>query len=414
MQQQIVDIQFFFVRMRQQIVLFFILFIMKFEEQQLLDAYLGECYEFRNNVLSGKYEMREREDNPKPFRPVTRESLNSIALHIKRDGIEVSNLKTAIEEYIYSEDTVAFNPIREYLESLPAWDGQDRVRELWQRIPGLSEQQVEWCCRWHRSMVAHWLQMDRLHANEQVVTLIGAQGCGKTTFMLRLLPEPFLPYFLDHINFGNKFDKEMALTHNLLVNIDELDQIKPSQQAELKQTLSKMQVNGRPIFGRNQELRERFSSFCATTNNRQPLSDVTGSRRFICCEVADGMLIDNDSPIDHAQLYAQLLHELRVQKLPYWFNNDEVMLIEAHNEPYRHTSDLETLVNLCFRKPHKDEAVTPVVVRSMLDVMASQYKGVPLGRGVEVRLGKLLRSLNFKCKPTKVGTAYYVVPRQAV
>ena len=27
-------------------------------------------------------------------------------------------------------------------------------------------------------------------------------------------------YFLDHINFANKFDSEMALTHNLFVNID--------------------------------------------------------------------------------------------------------------------------------------------------------------------------------------------------
>lgn len=385
---------------------------MKCEEQQLLDEYLGEYYEFRNNVLSGKYEMREREENPKPFRPVTRESLNSIALHARRDGVEVTNIRSCIEECVFSEDTAKYDPICEYLEALPAWDGQDRVRELWLRIPGLTDQQVEWCCRWHRSMVAHWLQMDRLHGNEQVVTLIGAQGCGKSTFMARLLPDQMIGYFLDHINFGNKFDKEMALTSNLLVNIDELDQIKAGQQAELKQTLSKIRVNGRPIYGRSQEVRRRYASFCATTNNRQPLSDVTGSRRFLCCEVAEGQLIDNDSPIDYTQLYAQLLHELRVDHLPYWFTNDEVHQIEARNEPYRHTSDLETLVNLCFRKPHKDEAVTPIAVRSILEVMANQYKGVPLGRGVEVKLGKLLRSLNYKCKPTNVGTAYFVVPRQ--
>ena len=56
----------------------------------------------------------------------------------------------------------------------------------------------------------------------------------------------------------------MALTNNLLVNLDELDAIRPSQHAALKQTLSKSKVNGRPIFGCAQEDRLRFASFVAS------------------------------------------------------------------------------------------------------------------------------------------------------
>ena len=126
---------------------------------------------------------------------------------------------------------------------------------------------------WMRSAVAHWLQMDLMHGNECVPTLIGAQGCGKTTFVQRLLPPQLREYFLDHLNLSNKFDKEMALTNNLLVNLDELEAIRPSQHAALKQTLSKSKVNGRPIYGASQEDRPRFASFVATTNNPHPLSD---------------------------------------------------------------------------------------------------------------------------------------------
>ena len=69
--------------------------------------------------------------------------------------------------------------------------------------------------------MAHWMGMDPLHGNECVPVLIGPQGCGKSTFAVRLLPEHLRQYYLDHINFGNKFDCDMALTHNLIVNIDE-------------------------------------------------------------------------------------------------------------------------------------------------------------------------------------------------
>ena len=114
-----------------------------------------------------------------------------------------------------------YNPIRDYLFALPTWDGQNRVAELFGRIPGITAEQIYWLSILMRSAVAHWLGMDTLHGNECIPTLIGSQGCGKSTFWRRILPPVLRQYFLDHINLGNKFDKEMALTNNLLVNLDE-------------------------------------------------------------------------------------------------------------------------------------------------------------------------------------------------
>ena len=362
------------------------------------EQFLTENYCFRRNLLNGKVEFatKQSDGQASDYRPLTQEALNSIILRAKREDIcEGSNPKTDIVEFIHSEEVCAYNPIGEYLDNLPQWDGQNHVAQLFSRLPGLSSEQLAFLSIWLRSTVAHWLQMDTLHGNEIVPTLIGAQGCGKTTFFKRLLPANLRQYFLDHLNLSNKFDKEMALTNNLLVCLDELEAIRPSQQASLKQTLSKSKVNGRPIYGCAQEDRARFASFVSTTNNPHPLSDVTGSRRYICLQIPQGQYIDNSGEIDYDQLYAQVVYELREQKAPYWFNNDEVARIQQLNQEYMEQKDIVEIINLCFRKPEEGDAVQAMNSTELLRYMRNKYPSLPDNLSTRIRLGQAMSSLDF-------------------
>ena len=362
------------------------------------EQFLTENYCFRRNLLNGKVEFatKQSDGQASDYRPLTQEALNSIILRAKREDIcEGSNPKTDIVEFIHSEEVCAYNPIGEYLDNLPQWDGQNHVAQLFSRLPGLSSEQLAFLSIWLRSTVAHWLQMDTLHGNEIVPTLIGAQGCGKTTFFKRLLPAHLRQYFLDHLNLSNKFDKEMALTNNLLVCLDELEAIRPSQQASLKQTLSKSKVNGRPIYGCAQEDRARFASFVSTTNNPHPLSDVTGSRRYICLQIPQGQYIDNAGEIDYDQLYAQVVYELREQKAPYWFNNDEVARIQQLNQEYMEQKDIVEIINLCFRKPEEGDAVQAMNSTELLRYMRNKYPSLPDNLSTRIRLGQAMSSLDF-------------------
>ena len=374
-----------------------------------IELFLNENYLFRRNMLNGKVEFLTKPDED--FRPLTPAALNSIIIRAKREQVlEKGSPKTEITEYVTSEEVPEHNPVRDFLGSLPAWDGQNHIAKVFGRLPGITSEQLNYLTIWLRSSVAHWLQMDMLHGNECVPTIIGSQGCGKTTFVRRLLPATLREYYLDHLNLANKFDKEMALTNNLLVNLDELDAIRPSQQSSLKQTLSVSKVNGRPIFGRTQEDRPRFASFVATTNNRHPLKDVTGSRRYICIMIPDGQMIDNTGDINYGQLYAQVVYELQEQKAPYWFNNDEVARIQQLNQEYMEKKDLGEMFVACFRQPEEGEVVKTMSCGQMIDIMQKDYPTLQNTIGNRVRLGKTISALGFEHKEHSHVAYYKVVP----
>ena len=205
----------------------------------------------------------------------------------------------------------------------------------------------------------------------------------------------------------------MALTNNLFVNLDELDAIRPSQQALLKQLLSKSKVNGRPIYGCSQEDRPRYASFVATTNNPHPLSDVTGSRRFICIEIPEGQFIDNSGDIDYEQLYAQLMYEVCELNAPYWFNNDQVARIQELNLNYTDEKDIVEIVEACFRKPEEGEKVVKMNCTQILDEIAKEFPSLKKTVSTKVHLGYAMKDLGFNHTERGHVKFYEVVPTKA-
>ena len=382
-----------------------------------VEQFLTDNYLFRRNILNGKVEYliltTQQTDNQSVWRTLTPGALNSIVRKAKQEQITKNSPKTDIQEVIYSDATPVYDPISEFLMHLPKWDGQNHLAKLFSRLPGISSEQLDFLVIWFRSAVAHWLQKDKLHANESVPTLIGSQGCGKSTFIARLLPPELQEYYLDHLNLSNKFDKEMALTNNLLVNLDELDAIRPSQQAALKQTLSKIKVNGRTIYGSSQQDRPRYASFVATTNNPHPLSDVTGSRRFICIEIPDGQYIDNAGEIDYEQLYAQLVYEVNELKAPYWFTNEQVARIQELNQNYTDEKDITEILEACFRKPNEGEKVKAMNCTQMLELISKEYPSLKKTVSTKVHLGLAMKDLGFEHTERGHVKYYNVVPVDA-
>ena len=259
-----------------------------------------------------------------------------------------------VELYVRSALTPDYSPVLDFLSRCGTWDGRtDHIRALARRVPTDFPQWPDFFHRWFLAMVAQWMQLDDTYGNAIVPMLIGAQGTHKTTFCRNMLPPSLREYFIDDIKLDSAEQVERMLGRMMLVCIDEYNAKTEREQAKIKRILSEKQVQTRKMRSDQYLLLPRMASFIATTNDYQPLTDPTGSRRYLCCEVTG--IIDTTTPIDYPQLYAQAQHELKAGQ-PYYFTKEEETIIGQHNTDYRLATSPEQLLTTWFMPAprHKD------------------------------------------------------------
>ena len=203
--------------------------------------------------------------------------------------------------------------------------------------------------KWFVAMVASWMKDEVV--NHTVLVLVGRQGIYKTTWLDRLMP-PELRAYSSKLPLSGQISKDdrLRLCENGLLNIDELDAICGREMNIVKSLLTSTDVNERAAYGRLKERRVRLASFCASTNNREFLTDITGNRRWLPFEVES---IQNpfDDIILYERLYAQAKAYVECGYFAYWFEMDEIEVLEQHNEKFRALENEEELLPILFDKP---------------------------------------------------------------
>lgn len=371
------------------------------------EAFLKAHYELRRNALTDAVQFRERNAYEYDFQDLTEKDLNSMTIRALKAGLE--SWDKDVRRLVNSNDIRLFNPLDHYIYRLPEWDGRDRVTELARRIPTDTPNVERYLHVWLLSMVAHWLGKDPKHGNAIVPMLIGQQGCGKTTFASMLLPHCLQKYFNDKVDFRSESDIMSALSSFALINIDEFDSLKRSQQPILKYLLTKSEVKFRPAFGRTIVERRRYASFFATTNLTRPLVDRTGSRRFVCIKVRNGEQIDITTPIDHDQLYAQLLQEIR-DGWQYWFDNTDTQQIQAQNAPFMRVESISEMLDLLYQQPSESEE-NWLSVEDVIQNLQQSFPTLVRTNNTSREVGQALRSKGYAHKKTNSCSKYNMVSR---
>ena len=316
------------------------------------EIFLNANYDMRKNLLTGVAEYREKFSDDQTFKPLTEEVRNDMTLRAVELGLKAWDKN--VNRFIDSTRIEQFDPVNTWLDKLPEWDGKDRIGELARRVPTDQPHWEMYLRMWLTGMVAQWRESDKqLTGNALVPLLIGRQGCGKTRFCKILLPPELRDYYNDKINFKNEFDKTTK-----------------GQQVVLKYLLSSAEVKFRPPYGKTIKQYRRYTSFIGTTNKRKPLTDPTGSRRFVCVGVKGH--IDYDDTLNHQQLYAQALH-LFNNKERFWLNDSEIAVLIKENEPYQQLYTLEEMIAATFRKPSPSEDARWMSINEIKDVLSSRY-----------------------------------------
>lgn len=342
-----------------------------------MEEFINGYMKFRMNMLTHQIETQliadAYTDRPEAsachWQRLTDHIENSLWCAMQHHGMAV-NLNE-LHTLLGSDFVKEYHPLKEYLDGLPPWDGetdyigrlatmvhvkesphsplqQDKSRER----NDLSETPVRFADilkRWMVSMIA--AALDETVVKQVILTLIGRQGSYKTSFMQHILPPVLSEYYTTKSNSSRMTKDDLfTMTENLVINLEEIDTMPPSELNQLKAMVTQRYVDERRAYGRNKVHLPHVASFVATGNNLQFLTDDTGNRRWLPFEVED---IDSpwEADIPYEGIYSQTYALYQDINFRYWFTDKEIQQLRGHVQQFEVPRPEYELILTYYRKP---------------------------------------------------------------
>ncbi len=177
-------------------------------------------------------------------------------------------------------DDRSYHPIKEYLASLPEWDGIPRVDTL--LLDYLGAEDTQYVRAVTRKMLC--AAVTRIYHPgakfDTLLVLVGEQGIGKSTLISRLAME----WFSDSLTLTDISDGKAGaekLQGIWLMEIGEMAGMRKAEQEKLKAFFGRQDDKYRAAFGRRVTSHPRQTVMFGTTNAESGfLRDITGNRRY--------------------------------------------------------------------------------------------------------------------------------------
>lgn len=387
--------------------------------QYILENY-NQGADFRWDLLSRKLQIK------KPtWQDVDTRLINSIACACATER-QVNVTDREVRIVLNSEDIPAVNPLRDYVYSLDEYNPDDHNGHSF--IDWLSNQvtvkdkknslnmssQAFWkqCFRkWFVAMVASWLYDEIV--NQEVLILIGRQGIYKTTWLEHLLP-PILRAYGTKMSNPHDLNKDerLKLAEYGIIFLDEIDALTPRELNQFKSVITSIEVDERAAYAYTKEKRVRVASFCGSGNNPQFLTDDTGNRRWLPFEVEsiENPFNWNSDVFPYAQIYGEALYLVR-HGFNYWFDLEEIQVLEVHQEDNKMPVTEEQLLPVYFSPANPGDNGAVFMSASEILALLISYGNIRNPMQVS-KFGRILQAKGYIWRKSHGRPGYVVIQNQ--
>ena len=234
---------------------------------------------------------------------------------------------------------------------------------------------------------------------DEVPVLLGAQGCGKSTFIQSwFLEEQLFTWYGEGVNLnGREKEQVEAMDGRVVIELSELAGIRRAEVEKLKSFITRRDDGHvRKAYARETAPEPRRCIFIGTTNDDAVLpNDPSGNRRFVVVELRQGCDVEAASAA-RPQWWAEALARYRGGErvnLP----RDLHLLAAERAEDYRDSDagedDVLCAANMCLT----ENAVGFTLNELHTELRAGDIDwNKPLDRALQMRLAAALKNQGFR------------------
>ncbi|WP_295677768.1 VapE domain-containing protein [uncultured Empedobacter sp.] len=359
--------------------------------------YLNQKYQVRYNEIALEFEIRTENEDWEEL------NINSLFIELIQSGINITLNK--LEILLKSHLIDKYNPIYNYFENLPKWNGENHIQKLANYITTTDNQSFQkhfekWLTR------AVLCSLKKGYINKQCFVLFNTkQNSGKTSFLRFLIPNQLEKYYTEDIGIDK--DGLISLCKSMIINIDELSVMSKIDVNTLKSFISKNNINARLPYDRKSSLMFRTASFCGSTNRSDFLTDETGSVRWQIFEVLE-IDFNYSKEININQVWAQAYFNAFERKnYNPELTAEDIQENEKRNEKYKQVS-LEQEIILT----HFEKSENKIDFLTATDIMLAMNNALGVRLNI-IKIGKALTTLNYeRIKHSKRQVYGYLIKRK--
>lgn len=343
--------------------------------------------------------------------------INYISLHMEEEGVR--GCDSILKKLLASPDHMTtFNPIHDYFNSLDGkWKGVSMFDILCSTIMvhNFGDKAPDYYQKRFYRIFKKWLVASiacsmGVKPNDVILGIMSTQGgTGKTSLLEFLVPTELKSFFANSDKQEKYFDINKAFTQNFIINFEELEGIKKSNNETIKKVLSAKWFDIKKMFW---ERVDRIGNAAFTSNKTQAkggfMTPEMNDRRYGIAGEVDS--IDYNSykkHVDVDQLWAEMWVLFKSADFDYVWGQEDWDDFKEFNTRYELETDAKKLVRAMYRLPEADDAEDKIIWKQaseVLDELNAAKKITASHHNVNhITIGFALNSIGFERKGVRKG-----------